>query len=201
MKKFRRRRRTALAMQLEECAAQRQLAVIDAQTQQAQAVSKACAGIQYHDALPLRVKDVEIELNVRIPSVEELSRAEKQLSEVVERPLKGLPLIYARETTLLAKYPSTVNARLQAIRIGSLGIVSSPCETFTETGLAIKRLSPLKATFTIELANGYNGYLPPPEQHLLGGYETWRARSSYLAADAEPKVRDTLLELLKAVAD
>ena len=167
----------------------------------AQAVSKACAGIQYHDALLLRVKDLEIELNVRIPSVEELSRAEKQLSEVVERPLKGLPLIYARETTLLAKYPPTVNARLQAIRIGSLGIVSSPCETFTETGLAIKQLSPLKATFTIELANGYNGYLPPPEQHLLGGYETWRARSSYLAADAEPKVRDTLLELLKAVAD
>jgi neutral ceramidase len=94
-----------------------------------------------------------------------------------------------------------VKVRLQAIRIGSLGIVSSPCETFTETGLAVKKDSPLSRTFTIELANGYNGYLPPPEQHRLGGYETWRARSSYLAADAEPKVRESMLKLLRAVAE
>ena len=100
----------------------------------------------------------------------------------------------------MAEYPDTVRVKLQAIRIGDLGIVSSPCETFVETGLAIKRQSPLKPTFTIELANGYNGYLPTPEQHALGGYETWRAKSSYLAEDAEPKVRRTLLRLLDEVA-
>jgi hypothetical protein len=50
------------------------------------------------------------------------------------------------------------------------------------------------------LANGYNGYLPTPDQHALGGYETWRAKSSYLATDAEPKLRATLLELLNEVA-
>ena len=55
---------------------------------------------------------------------------------------------------------------------------------FVEIGLEIKKKSPLKPTFTIELANGYNGYLPTPEQHELGGYETWRARSSYLEVDA-----------------
>ena len=71
---------------------------------------------------------------------------------------------------------------------------------FAETGLEIKRRSPLKPTFTIELANGYNGYLPPPEQHRLGGYETWRARSSYLEVEAAPKVTATVLELLNKVA-
>ncbi len=167
----------------------------------AQAAAKAYAGIKYHDALPLRVKDTEIDLGVRLPAPEELAKAESQFSTVTERPLKGMPLIYARETTLIAKYPAQVKVRLQAIRIGDLGIVSSPCETFTETGLAIKQRSPLKQTFTIELANGYNGYLPTPEQHKLGGYETWRARSSYLATNAEPKVRETLLELLKSIAD
>lgn len=166
-----------------------------------QAVSKVYGEIQYLDSVPLRVQDAEIELGVRIPSAEDLERANKLLSETSDRPLKGMPLIYARETTLLAKYPSTVKVRLQAIRIGSLGIVSSPCETFTETGLAVKKESPLPRTFTIELANGYNGYLPPPYQHRLGGYETWRARSSYLAADAEPKVRETMLKLLRAVAE
>jgi hypothetical protein len=79
--------------------------------------------------------------------------------------------------------------------------VSSPCETFVETGLAIKQASPLQPTFTIELANGYNGYLPTPEQHALGGYETWRAKSSYLAVDAEPLVRGKQLELLWKVTN
>jgi neutral ceramidase len=59
----------------------------------------------------------------------------------------------------------------------------------------------MKPTFTIELANGYNGYLPTVEQHALGGYETWRARSSYLAVNSEPKVRKTLLELLDSVSE
>lgn len=70
-----------------------------------------------------------------------------------------------------------------------------------ETGLAVKRQSPLKPTFVIELANGYNGYLPAPEQHQLGGYETWRARSAYLAVDAEPRIRETMLRLLNEVAE
>jgi hypothetical protein len=93
-----------------------------------------------------------------------------------------------------------VRAKLQAIRVGDVGIATSPCETFVETGLAIKRESPLPLAFTIELANGYNGYLPTPEQHALGGYETWRAKSSYLVVDAEPAVRSTLLTLLREVA-
>ena len=88
---------------------------------------------------------------------------------------------------------------LQAIRIGELGIAAIPCEVFAETGLAIKARSPLRPTFTIELANGYNGYLPTPEQHALGGYETWPARSSYLEVQAEPKIRSAVLGLLSKV--
>ena len=57
------------------------------------------------------------------------------------------------------------------------------------------RISCKRQTFTIELANGCNGYLPTPEQHKLGGYETWRARSSYLETEAAPKIFDTLMAL------
>ena len=111
-------------------------------------------------------------------------------------PYTDLRAIYALETLHLAEYPATVRVKLQAIRIGELGIVTTPCETFVETGLAIKRESPLPMTFTVELANGYNGYLPPPRHHALGGYETWQAKSSYLEVDAEPKIREALLKLL-----
>jgi hypothetical protein len=163
----------------------------------AQKVAAVYRGIQYQDRLPLASKDAEIELGVRKPTPEDVQVAKKMLADSPERPLKDRKLIYARETVLLDEYPSTVRVRLQALRIGDRAIVSSPCETFTETGLAIKKDTPFRHTFTIELANGYSGYLPTPHQHEWGGYETWRARSSYLAVDAEPKIRGTLLELLR----
>ncbi len=75
-----------------------------------------------------------------------------------------------------------------------------PCEVFAEIGLELKRRSPLRPTFTIDLANGYNGYLPSSEQHALGGYETWRATSSYLEVQASRKMTEALLEMLAEVA-
>ena len=156
--------------------------------------------VEYEDWVPLKMQETEIELGVRRPDAEELARAEKLIEDAGPGPWTDQRLIYANETLDMAKYPATVQVKLQAIRIGGLGIVSSPCETFVETGLAIKKQSPLKPTFTIELANGYNGYLPTPEQHALGGYETWRAKSSYLAVDAAPQIQETLLRLLDEVA-
>ena len=64
----------------------------------------------------------------------------------------------------------------------------------------IKEKSPLKPTFNISLANGYAGYLPPPDQFPLGGYTTWRARSSCLEVEAEPKIKAEALSLLNKVA-
>jgi neutral ceramidase len=157
--------------------------------------------IDFHDWVPLKMQEREVELSVRIPGQAEVTRARERLAAAGEGPHQDRALIYANETVHLAKYPKTVKAKLQAIRIGDLGIAASPAETFVETGLAIKKRSPMKPTFTIELANGYNGYLPTVEQHALGGYETWRARSSYLAVNSEPKVRKTLLELLDSVSE
>jgi hypothetical protein len=45
------------------------------------------------------------------------------------------------------------------------------------------------------LANAYHGYLPTPEHHALGGYETWRARSSCLEVDASTRIIAGLEEL------
>ena len=137
---------------------------------------------------------------VRLPDEGEIKRAKAILAAAKKPVLTGLPEVYARETVLMAKFPPKVNVILQALRVGELGIVANPCETFVEIGLEIKKESPLKQTFTIELANGYNGYLPTPEHHELGGYETWRARSSYLEVNASNAIIATWLELLKEVA-
>jgi hypothetical protein len=166
----------------------------------AEAARAAYQRIEWHEWAPLKARETQLEFDVRRPTDDEVVRANEILKNAGERPFGDLRAIYALETLDLDAYPATVRMKLQAIRIGDVGIVSSPCETFVETGLAIKRESPLPVTFTIELANGYNGYLPTPEQHTLGGYETWRAKSSYLATDAEPKIRSTLLKLLQDVA-
>ena len=135
---------------------------------------------------------------MRKPSAEEIEKAKALLA--TNPPNNGQlpgwsPDVYARETVLLADYPSQVPLLLQTFAIGDLGIAAIPCEVFVEIGLEIKKQSQFKPSFTIELANGYNGYLPTPKQHQLGGYETWRARSSYLEIDASDKILQTILDL------
>jgi hypothetical protein len=162
--------------------------------------AQKAANTDYRDNITLAVAEKEIELGVRKPTADEVKRAEAILAAAKGRELRGPDEVYARETVLLTKYPDTVKLKVQAIRVGDLGVVAIPCEVFTEIGLEIKKKSPLKRTFTVSLANGYNGYLPTPAQHALGGYETWRARSSYLEVKASEPITATALELLAAVA-
>ncbi len=166
----------------------------------AQAAFEAYQRIEYSAWTPIAMAQKVLTLKVRRPSEEEVDKANELLAQLGERLPGSIPEVYARETKIMAEWPATCQVKLQAIRIGSLGIVAVPCEVYGSTGLAIKKESPLSTTFTIELANGYNGYLPPPDQFALGGYTTWRARSSYLETGAEPKIRDAVLELLQQVA-
>jgi neutral ceramidase len=163
----------------------------------AQSVKDAYGKLEWRDHVALDVQNTDITLGVRKPDAEEVERAQALLKTAEGRDLKGLAEIYSRETVRLVDYPDQVTLPLQTLRLGDLAIAAIPCEVFAETGLALKSESPFPATFTIELANGYYGYLPTAEEHALGGYETWRARSSYLATDAEARVRATTQALLE----
>jgi hypothetical protein len=128
---------------------------------------------------------------------------EKAKALVADRPplaLKTQPEIYAREQILLSQYPDTITMPLTAFRIGDLAIAGWPNEVFASSGLALKKDSPIKPYFTVSLANGWYGYLPPPDQHPLGGYETWRSRTSYLEVGAEPKIREAILQVIAQLA-
>ena len=71
---------------------------------------------------------------------------------------------------------------------------------FGEINIDAKLVVEVEGQSTISLANGCEGYLPPPEQFPLGGYTTWRARTSCLEVQAEPKITAAALELLANVA-
>jgi hypothetical protein len=156
----------------------------------------AIEGIEHRGDVVLSMQEREIELSTRRPDADRIEWANSVLANPQAKHAHRWTKIYAQETMHLAKYPATQTTKLQAIRIGDIGIAAAPCEVFAETGLAIKSQSPIKNTFNIELANGYGGYLPTREQHHLGGYETWPARSSMLEVAAEEKIRAELLRLL-----
>ena len=96
-------------------------------------------------------------------------------------------------------YPSEIPLLLQALRIGDVGIAAIPNEVFVETGLEIKKSGAFPRTFTISLANGSYGYLPTPEHHKLGGYETWRGTSLF-EPDTSTRITRTVLDLLAGLA-
>lgn len=155
--------------------------------------------IDYREPEDLAMAETRFRLNYRVPSQQRLEWARRIVEEMGDRLPKTQPEIYAREQVLLHEQQST-EVVVQALRIGDIAIASTPTETYALTGLKLKLQSPLTKTMVIELANGGDGYIPPPEQHSLGGYNTWAARSAGLEVQAEPKIAAAALGLLEKVA-
>lgn len=158
--------------------------------------------LKFQDWVELSASTEELELGVRLPSPEDVARARGILAPAPNgEQLKELRQIYARETMILHEsYPKVVRTPIQALRIGGLGIATYPGEAFAELGMEVKSKSPFKPTMLIELANDYRGYIPTVEAHQNGGYETWRAKSSYLEVQAAPKMVAAALRQLAKLA-
>jgi hypothetical protein len=155
----------------------------------------------YSDWEPVPMAERTVTFKVRKPTSGDVELARKYMKETIgDRPTRNWEENYARETVLTADWPAEHELKLQALRVGDFAIATSPCETYGSTGLAIKKASPFELTMVIELANGFSGYLPPPKQFELGGYTTWRARTSFLEVEAEPRIRDELGKLLEEAA-
>ncbi|MFH1922793.1 MAG: LamG domain-containing protein [Planctomycetota bacterium] len=160
---------------------------------------RAYDGIAYNENADLAMAEARLNLNYRVPDSQRLEWARGIVEAMGDRPPKDTTEVYAREQIILHERQST-EIVVQALRIGDIGIATTPNETYALTGLKLKLQSPLPKTMAIELANGGDGYIAPPEQLLLGGYNTWPARSAGLEVEAEPKIAETALGLLEEVA-
>ena len=153
---------------------------------------------QHRSDVRLGMVERDIELKHRVITEDELAEARRVASIKDEDGIARLPRLaqaYARRTISLAEKGETVTVKLQAIRIGALAVCAIPFETFVEIGLELKDRSPFPQTMVIGLANGRYGYLPTPEQHRLGGYETWLG-TNRVQKDASVVIVDHLLEML-----
>ncbi len=155
--------------------------------------------IEYQEDADLAMSERRMTLKYRVPDAQRLQWAKKIMETVVDRLPTTSEEVYAREQIILHQRQQT-EIVMQGIRIGNIGIATTPNETYAITGLKIKAASPLDHNIVIELANGGDGYIPPPEQHLFGGYNTWAARSAGLEVTAEPKIAEACIELLEKVA-
>ena len=155
--------------------------------------------IQHKDWVPLGAAQSELNLKVRRPSSEMIAYAQKVLAKPdTETPVHRLEKTYAERTMQMNGWPENIDVLMQTFRIGELGVAAVPFEVFTEIGLEIKAKSPFKSSFTIELANGSYGYLPTPEQHQLGGYETWLGTNK-VEKEASRKIVTEILKLFNQV--
>jgi hypothetical protein len=157
---------------------------------------EAMRHVKFQSDVPLAIRETKLTLRRRVPSAERLAWAKKTAAKIGDRRPKGYPEVYALEQIELAAQPQR-ELELQALKIGDVAIAAIPDEVYAITGLKLKLQSPLPNTFTIELANGADGYIPPPEQHKLGGYTTWAARSAGLEVEAEPKIVAAMLKMLE----
>ena len=155
--------------------------------------------LKHKDWVPIQSLQQEITLRARKPD----ATLRSYLAEVVELPDDSVrhhryEKIYAERVAKLDAGPDAISVPLHCLQIGELAILGIPFETFAEIGLQLKQDSPFGHTFTIELANDSRGYLPTPEQHTLGGYETWMG-TNRVEKQASVKITKTLLKMLESL--
>ncbi|MEZ5941997.1 MAG: hypothetical protein R3C18_11435 [Planctomycetaceae bacterium] len=166
----------------------------------AQKVAAAHKSIEFHDWVPVDMAHCELTLQVRKPDAQLSSYLEQVRARSDDQKYHTHEKIYADRIKRLVEGPDDVTILLQSARIGNLGIGAIPFEVFVEIGLGIKEKSPFDDAFTIELANGSYGYLPTPEQHKLGGYETWMGTNN-VQLDASEKIADRILLLMQQLKE
>jgi hypothetical protein len=167
----------------------------------AQRVVAALPQLQWEENPALAVQYEELQPGLRKPAASEIEASGILMAQTDYAKLSmnedTLRRVYAREQVLILTCPDTINYPIQAFRIGQGIIGSISGEIFAGTGLQIKAGCPAKKYFTICLANGNAGYVPPAHEIELGGYETWLCRVSCLDAQAESLIRSRFIALLQ----
>ncbi len=155
--------------------------------------------IDHHEDADLAMAETHLKLRCRVPDEKRLEWARGIVTAMGDSPPTNRVEVYAREQIFLHER-QTDEVVIQTLRIGNIAIATTPTETYALTGLKLKLQSPLPNTMVLDLANGAHGYIPPPEQYVLGGYNTWPARSAGLEVQAEPKIVEAALQLLEQVS-
>lgn len=163
-------------------------------------VMEAHKALQWHEHVKLSSLERTLTFERRYPTKAEVEWAEAVKAKKI-KPMSTSR--YSTYSTVLAynspEMPPTIDVVVQTHRIGDLAVAAMPFEVFAEIGLELKQRSPIRPLMNISIANGSHGYLPTPDQHRLGGYETWIGVNK-VQLDASVKMVNALVEMLGELA-
>jgi hypothetical protein len=158
--------------------------------------------ISYYPRIPIKherdytieVREEILELSLQaFPKPEEanqiLDKWESEVATLVKNKTSGVPMNVARHfrhwALVLRDYVAngrraSVQIPVQAVRVGDIGIVAVPGETFSMQGKEVKRQSPFPNTLFIGYSNGCISYIPTRDAYPAQG---WSLQERYKVPD------------------
>ena len=124
----------------------------------------------------LAVRSRTVEVPVQQFDAEATAAARENLDRLGELPF--MDRVRAYKTVALAERGGkTIGLETQVFRLSDeVAVVGLPGEVFVDLGLAIKRASPFRQTWVVELAGDAPGYIPTEKAFAEGSYETVNSR-------------------------
>ena len=92
-------------------------------------------------------------------------------------------------------------AELQVMRLGNAVVAGVPGEPFCRMGKAIREVAVPLIGIPVGYANGYVGYIVPPESWVRGGYEVDPGPWSKVAPESHALILEALIRLFRKVGE
>jgi neutral ceramidase len=127
----------------------------------------------------LAVASETLELPLQTYTEKELEQARATLDQLGKSTIPFLETVRAAKIIDLADTykGATTPLEVQVFRLSKeVALVTLPGEVFVEHGLAIKKASPFRTTFVVELANACPNYIPTKKAFDEGSYEIVNSR-------------------------
>ncbi len=139
----------------------------------------------------------EFEYRVRIFDEEKEEKAVSYYcSKRVKNPEPVIGVFRKMRRKLSKLQGETRRTWIQAVLLGDVALVGIPGELFTRLGILLKRLSPFRHTYIVELANDWIGYIPDRQAYDLGGYQVWMGFHSYVEKGAGEAMVEKTVRML-----
>ena len=164
------------------------------------AVKEALSKAQKRDVPVLEAVKEEFEYRVRKFDEEEEEKAVSYYCNKRAGGAESIIKVFRNMRKELASHQGEVRKTwLQAMLIGDVAFVAVPGEFFTSLGVEIKRRSPFRYTYIVELANDYIGYIPDKEGYRLGGYQVWTGYHSFVEEGTGEAIVDEAVRMLMSL--
>ena len=166
------------------------------------AIKEALSFSEKRELAPLRSMKKELEYQVREFDEEKEEAAVCYYCNKRQKDPEPIIEVFRKMRKELAPHQGEVRKTwIQAMRLGDVALVGVSGEFFTLLGLAIRRRSPFRYTYVVELANDYIGYIPDEEAYALGGYQVWTGFHSLVAKGTGERIVDEAVRLLSSLRD